>query len=264
MKMLFFISFLLVVTLNSYSQQINIYPTIGFLYTGLTNYGNAPKAESDFKSPIPAIAEYAGFEITYKRTNSIITHKLTLQRTVIGQTMQISSFERLGINGLRYKHYTAVEQLLLSYQLQLMSKSNRKFLKTKSLKLLYSLGFGIGFNKSKSYYDEQFYKEQYYQEYQNVGTPGLNFLGWDAAYKRRGIGIFIVPEVGAYFYNKKRKPILSATLFYDIGLKQMIESQQHYFYGNTLQPNIYVERYQKLFSRGSVFGFKIGIPIKIK
>jgi len=138
-----------------------------------------------------------------------------------------------------------------------------RFLKNRTVKLLYSIGAGIGFNKSRRYYNERSNKDKFYTEYEHFGAPGINFLGWDADYKRRGIGIFITPELGFNYYNKRKKNIFTTTVFYDIGLKQMIESQQHYFYGNTVETNKYTERYQKLFTKGSVFGFKIGFPVKI-
>jgi len=129
MKITFFIPLFLSVTFLSYSQKIYVHPSIGFLYTGLTNYGNASNLESDFKSPIPTIAEYLGFEIAYKPINTRIAHKLNLQRTIIGTTAQISSFGKLGYQGMRYREYSAIEQVLLGYSVHFNKKSGHAVFK---------------------------------------------------------------------------------------------------------------------------------------
>jgi len=78
------------------------------------------------------------------------------------------------------------------------------------------------------------------------------------------MGMFSILNAGFDVMSRKNKRVLSFSFFYNKGLSELIKFNIHYQYGFFNDPNRQVDvPNQILRSRGTSFGLKIGIPIKI-
>ena len=78
------------------------------------------------------------------------------------------------------------------------------------------------------------------------------------------MGIFLSPSIGFNWLNAKRKTILIAEVYADLGLTTMLGVNVNYEYGTYSNP----QKYKKvdnmiLNSNGSSIGLRVGVPIKV-
>jgi hypothetical protein len=89
----------------------------------------------------------------------------------------------------------------------------------------------------------------------------MAYLG---TFSRTGMGIFSIVNAGFDIVSRKNKRVLSFSFFYDKGFSELVRFNIHYQYGFFNDPSKQVDvPNQLLRSRGTSFGLKIGIPIKI-
>lgn len=243
----------------SQSQKLEIVPNVGFQYYGLSYLLRPDAHPEDFKKSRPEFEGAIGVDVKYKSKK--LTHVLGLQNPIIGPSFSFRNiYSDKGIipTFLGYTHSSGPNQIFLSYTLQ---NEGRKFLKLigkTRTKLSYSGGFGIGFNKSKDYY------ETVLQPYSLGGGGGDNYYRYTIRYNRAGMGMFFPIRAGLNFYNRRKKNFLALQVFWNQGLKKMAEYSIDYDYGYYSYP-----QYQRsvkdvrLKSRGTTFGCTLGVPIRI-
>ena len=152
------------------------------------------------------------------------------------------------------------KQLTIGYQLfheQYLSKVNSK----RKLAFYYGMGAAVGFNRS-----EEFYKIN------NVPFAGGTATippGWFYAFEQTTAqlqsvqsGIFLMPEAGLTYYNKKKKPVVNLSLYSYLGLRSQNAYNLVLQYGQ-LNTSYFVEERLTLRTRGGLFGFKISFPFCI-
>ncbi len=195
-------------------------------------------------------------DLLLKSQNSTI--KLSLKESVLGGSFSLKTDfgndTSLGIH--RTGRAVGIDQLVLSIQLQ-------KFIKIKKIKpcnfqFFYGLGVGVGFNRSKNYYDSSLSAN--IVKWDNR----YNYVTYTSSFMRKGTGIFICPSIGMEWKNKKGKTYLISELYADLGLIKMFRINIDYEYGTYTNPPMrkYVNN-QELNSTGSTVGLKIAVPVKL-
>lgn len=175
---------------------------------------------------------------------------ITFKGTVIREGTNLSS--------IIFSNSSFQRHLLVGYQFFVKTALSKPTAK-RSLEFYYGAGFGIGFNRSKEFYTKN---------YININDGLRNgfdnhFYTYTYDAFRKSTAIFVMPEAGFTLYNKKKKPVINASFYYNIGLTEMSEFKIDLRYGNLNSSTYNFTEKQNLRTKGSVYGFKIGVPIKI-
>lgn len=243
----------------SKAQKFEVVPKIGIQYAGLSYLSKMDSHPSDFDGTVPKLNDTWAFDIKYKPKK--FSHIISIESISLGSAFSVRNLyseARLLPDFLIHKHSDGIDQLLLSYNLQNESRKFLKFIGRNKIKFYYTGGVGIGTNKSKSYYETILKPNSY-----GFIDDDL-YYNHSIRYYRSGIGVFVIGKAGVNFYNKKNKDFLVFEAFWDQGLKQMESFSIDYDYGYFSYPQ-YQRSIKKIFlkSRGTVFGFRLGVPIRL-
>jgi hypothetical protein len=240
------------------SQKLYITPNIDFQYSGLSFVKISERNTNDFKRTVPLLNYILSIDVFYKPKKFI--HKITLEYNRFGDGFKVINkfLSPTDIGTHSISHSGGFEHFILSYNLGIESKKLHNPLGKLKIRCTCSLGFGIGFNKSKSYYNDIFYPIDFGLQDRN------SYIAYLGTFSRTSMGIFSIINTGFDITNRKNKRMLSFSFFYNKGFSEMIKYNIHYQYGLFNEPNKMINvPNQTLRSRGTSFGLKIGIPIKI-
>jgi hypothetical protein len=253
-KLILTVSILQLLSIKDYAQRFYISPGIGIQFSVIDYISNPKPADKDFHVPRPKSSEIPGFTLGY--VTPLFTHKIAIQKIALGINFLVQTYEGADHKYTgAYPHLTAFKHYLVSYSVQKEAENRKRFIGNSWSKFKYSLGAGIGTNKSKSYYKEAFFRNHFSM----IGYHG-DFFGYNYSVKSDGPGIFLMPEAGMVLFNKKGNRMMDFDLFYYQGLKNMATYNVHYYYGNSID-NINVQNDLKVKTNGTVFGLKVGLPI---
>lgn len=259
-QLLPFLMFIVIAT-NTNAQKLygvlNLNAPFSFL-----NYTKGHN-KAEFRPSVVRINISWGIDVFYKPKKT--THKLSLQQVPFGFYFKLinkfivppNSSNLLGFNTTNYGR--TIDHFIFSYALQKEEKHVKGFIFSSKIRFNYSIGVGISLNRSKSYYKEKFANSS--DGFANTYT----YDGYYADHYRDGFGVFLRGTGGFDIFNKKGKRKLCFSVFYNQGLKDMAHFDIHYDYGYYNDPARQVDvPKQVLRSRGTNFGFSLGIPITIK
>ena len=259
MRKILFVLLLLNVHSSGYTQKLYGVVKLTAPFSGIS-YTNGHNRE-EFRPSIARINVSWGVDLFYKTTS--INHKISVEQVPFEKYFKIINKFLLppntGLGFVRINFGTAIDHFIFSYALQKQGKKENGFLFHSSIKFNYSLGLGVSFNRSKKYYQDRYAKSE--GGFQSPST----YVAYEAFHYRDGFGIFLRGTGGFDLINKKGKRKLCFNVFYNQGLKDMAHFDVYYQYGyfNDPQRQVDVPK-QVLRSRGTTFGFSMGVPITIK
>ncbi len=205
-----------------------------------------------------------GIDLIYKSKK--INHKISLEEMPLGMNFKLfnkfsappNTDRLLGFFNASFGR--EIDHLIFSYALLKEGGKEKGFLFHSKIRFNYSIGTGLSFNRSKSFYNKVFPNSS-----GGFSSPNT-YVAYEADHNRDGFGIFLRGTGGFDFINKKKnKRVLSFNVFYNQGLKDMAHFDIHYQYGYWNDPSKQVDvPKQVLRTRGTTFGFSLGVPIKIK
>lgn len=243
----------------SFSQQFEIIPRAGLQWVGLLTVHGPNGKPNDLTTNIPDLVVTIGADIVYKRND--FSHVLSVQQTGLGPTFRISNmYSDQGIIPSIDNVFgsSGGNVFFLGYSLQKETKKYGKFIGRTTVRAHYGLGVGAGFNRSQEVYDSSM------ASYCDSWQIGTSYERHCINARAGGNGFFITGKGGLNFYNKRKKELFNLQLFWHQGLAQMADFILDYEYGYTNQPQL--QRRVNgvvLRSRGTVFGFTAGFPIRI-
>lgn len=258
LQKLFFFLFLFP-SIHSVGQRLQIVPQLGFQYFGMSYISKPDAHPKDFKQSRPEFEATMGIDI--KLRSNKLTHVVGLYNPIVGPSFSFKNmFADKGIipTFLGHAHSSGPNQIFVSYSLENESKKMRKVFGAIRTKYYYSGGIGVGFNKSKKYYEDVLMPWTYGRQI------GDNYYTYTVRYRKEGFGVLIPMRTGINLYNKKNRNFLNLNMFWIQGFKKMAEYSIDYEYGYFTHPE-----YQRsikdvrLKSRGTVFGATVGMPINI-
>ncbi len=257
MKQYIILCTLLLVNKFALTQKISIVPHTGINLSafGYRAGGNDPASILTYPK-FNNINPVLGVDIMYEKGRLMHVFGVSSQPFGIsfnGDVKQEGTNQTVIL--FRYAGYD--RQLFLSYQLFIQNRITKTSSK-RPVYFNYGMGLGVGFNRSKNFYSIN----NAPQRGGRSTLPAGHFFAFEYNRFRSGIGYFLKPEIGFTFYNKKKKPFLNTSLFYNIGLTEMESFKLKLQYGN-LFTTYFKEENQILKTKGGVFGFKIGVPIKL-
>ena len=260
-KLLFFL-LSLCISLSGYSQKFYGVVNLTAPFSGIS-YTNGHNRE-EFRTSIVRMNVSWGIDLIYKTKK--VTHKISVEQMSLGKDFKlINKFSRppnterlLGFS--QASDYEFIDHFIFSYALLKEGRKEKGFLFHSRIRFNYSIGIGLSFNRSKSYYQEVFANS-------SGGMADIwTYYAYETVHYRDGFGLFLRGTGGFDFINKKKdKRVLSFNVFYSQGLKDMAHFDIHYQYGYFNDPSKQVDiPKQVLLSRGTTFGFSFGVPITIK
>jgi hypothetical protein len=237
----------------SISQNLLIVPGLTAQYS---YFAKANMKETDFKLE-PKFNGAWFIDIYYKPKKT--SYKISVKESVLGESFSINNNfgndTSLGIR--KVKHSDGIDQLTVMFQIQkFITKKNDK--NDSYLKWFFDLGIGIGFNRTKNYYDS-------FLTINTTRRDGTyNYVQYTTSFARKGLGFFLSSSIGFNWTNARGKMILVSELYADLGLIKMLKVNLDYEYGTYTNPPLFRKvNDQVLYSNGTNFGFKVGIPITI-
>ncbi len=258
MRRLFFIIYFVFFGNNVISQKL--YTVVNFTapFSGIS-YTNGHNRQ-EFKPSVARINLSWGVDILYRRKK--VNHKFSVEQVPFEKYFKLVNKFILPPNaeqllGHVYEKYaTAIDHFIFSYALQKEGKKDKGFLFRSKIRFNYSAGIGISLNRSKSFYNNV------YPSSSDGSSNPYTYMAYDAVHYRDGFGLFLRGTAGFHFVDKNGRRKLALNVFYNHGLKDMAHFDIHYRYGywNDLAKQVDVPN-QVLRSRGTVFGFSLGIPI---
>ena len=262
-----YLLFLLIIGPVSFlkAQKLSISPFLGLHYSNIDYIKKGDAKQDDFETPGPKIAELWGIDINYRCKK--ILHQLTLQNTVIGEAFEIKNKYVLRTPEQLLGSYKQISQggddyLQLKYSAKKEFSKTHKFFGKSNFKLAFSLGMGIVFDRTQDYYDNTFHA--LYASFGGGGGPNGEYFYYQWWLKEHNSGVLATVGVGINVYKKTGKQLLYIEAFYSKGLRQMLKYSIDYKYGYTQYPQYQTEVHNQIIrTRGTSFGFKIGVPIKI-
>lgn len=254
-----FLFFFLFETIIGTGQKLYSIVRLKGEFSGISYTKNHVKEE--FRPSVPWIIGSWGIDVIYRAKK--MTHKISLEQAALGMNFQIiNKFLAPPNNGLGLDNATfgrGIDHLIFGYALQKEGKHEKGFLFHSRIRFNYSLGLGVSLNRSKAYYKDAYPKSE--GGFQGTST----YIGYEAIHYRDGFGVFLKGTGGFDFINKKGKRKLCLNVFYNQGLKDMVHYDIHYQYGYFNDPSRQVDvPHLILRSRGTTFGFSVGIPIALK
>ncbi len=257
MKQFFILCTLLASFKFALTQKISIVPHTGINLSAFGYRAGGKDPASILTYPkFNNINPVLGVDIMYEKGKFI--HALGVSSQPFGISFK-GDVKQEGTNqtAILFSHAAFDRQFMLSYQLFVQSRISKTSSK-RPVYFNYGMGLGVGFNRSKNFYSIN----NIPRSFGGSSLPAGHFYAYEYNRFRTGIGYFLKPEIGFIFYNKKKKPFLNTSLFYNIGLTEMESFKLKLQYGN-LFTTYFKEENQILKTRGSVFGFKIGVPVKL-
>lgn len=245
---------------TGYGQKLFLVPKITTPFSGISYTKGHNRQE--FKPSVARINFSWGVDIFYQRKLSI--HRISVEEVPFGYYFKIVNKFMLPPNAeqllghVESKNGAFIDHFVLSYALQKEGKKPKGFLFRSKIKFNYSAGAGISFNRSRTYWDTRFSAS-------SVGWSNpYTYIAYDAVHYRDGFGLFVRGTGGFDFVSKRGYKKLSVNIFYNQGIKDMAHFDIHYRYGYWNDPSKRVDvPHQILRSRGTTFGFSIGVPIII-
>lgn len=231
-------------------------------FSGISYTESHNKAE--FRPSIAKINFSWGVDLIY--TGKKFQHKLSVTEVPFGKYFKLINkfmFEPGGLGLLGFRKASMGEftdHFIIGYSLQKEGTKTRKFILGSGIRFNYSAGLGISFGRSKAYWNQVYLMS-------GGGSAGnYTYYGYEAVHHRDGYGLYIMPSVGFDIVSKKKqKRKINFNLFYYQGIKDMAHYDIHYQYGYFNDPSKQVDvPKQVLRSRGTTFGFSLGVPISIK
>jgi hypothetical protein len=260
MKKLFFLLNLFL-ALSANAQKIYSLINLTAPFNGISY---APGHNS--KEYKPSIAKLNGswcIDVFYKAKK--ISHKFSIEQQPMGYyfkltdkfNIQAASLQLLSFNYSKFGE--TIDHLIFSYALQKNGRFKKGFLFNTKILFNYSAGLGVSLNRSKTYYQMQFANSS-----GGIATRD-SYAGYYADHYRDGFGVFLRSTGGFDIFNKNGKRKLCFNVFYNQGLKDMAHFDIRYQYGYYNNPALQVDvPKQVLRTRGTNFGFSLGVPITIK
>jgi hypothetical protein len=245
----------LAIGFKAYCQKLYVSPNLGMQFGALNYYPKANEPASDFTSPRIKIDYSIGIGLYYK--DQLVTHRLAYHNTNLGLNFRVSQRPPYAYLGGLSGHSSSINHSIISYSFQREQFRRSKLVGNVSLKAKASLGAGFSPNRSGEFYDSVYSNNQRYVVYQTG-----DFFGYNYTVNREGVGIFLMPEIGFDLFNKKGKRFLNVEAYYYKGLSNMVTFDINYYYGN-LNNNTRIDRHQIARNRGTHFGLKIGVPIRL-
>ena len=252
------------ITIQAFSQQLYIIPKVSAANGVYTKRLIEKRIDIDTKKPQLYFQPF--LDVVYQQANKSLV--LSLTSNLVGNSFSIINIHSnnavFPIVGTEFS--TGISALQLSLAVKFDSRNFSSFIGNSLIKPNYKVGMGIIFNRSQSYYKEQFSSSAAFIE------DKVSQMGYTQTIQKIGNGIVLCNSVGIDIFNKRKKRILTTDLFLDFGLKNMALFNMRYEYGNykpnTLTPDFpnnytYVNNY-KTTTRGTQWGIKIGIPINLK
>ncbi|NOT93125.1 hypothetical protein [Ferruginibacter sp.] len=143
---------------KSYGQRMYVVPNFEIQYSGISYVKKREKNKSDFTPSKPKINGTWGVDIYYRSKKTI--YRFSIQREILGEAFGIKNkffnLEKdLGIIG--HQTSSGVEHYVMSCNLGNGDTRFRNFIFKNKVKFTYAIGIGIGFNRQKSFYQEQYY-----------------------------------------------------------------------------------------------------------
>lgn len=258
MKLLIQLIFLSVLLHQVNAQKLYIAPNTG-LNLGAYGYRSGGKDPSSILTypKNSSINVGLGADIIYETKK--FKHVLSFSSMPVGISFKGTVIrEGTNLSSIIFSNSSSKQQLLVGYQFFAKTQLSKPTTK-RPLEFYYGAGLGIGFNRSKEFY--RLNSSNIYTYSSNGYDKHFVSYSYDAL--RKHSGIFIMPEAGFTLYNKKKKPIVNASFYYNIGLTEMSEFKLDLNYGKLNSPTYNFTEKQNLRSKGGVYGFKIGVPVKI-
>ena len=254
---------LLVSFISSEGKKLQVVPKVGFQYFGFSYLSKDNLLSDDFKKSSLEFEGAIGLDVKYKLKRW--THVLSLQNALLGPSFSTRNmYADKGITPTLpgHRHATITPHALLSYALQRESRKLFQFTRKIRTSFYYSAGIGVGFNRTKWYYNIALQQYTFSATTSTNSSPN-NYYNLVIDYRRAGIGLFMPVTVGLNFYNKRNKNFLTFQAFWNQGLKKMAEYNIRYRYGYYNYPQYQRQQEVTLKTRGTVFGVTMGVPIRI-
>lgn len=258
MRPLFLIISFILFGNNVISQKLYTVVNLTAPFSGIS-YTNGHNRQ-EFKPSVARINMSWGVDILYTRKK--FNHKFSVEQVpfekyfkLVNKFMLPPNAEQL-LGHVHEKYATAIDHFIFSYALQKEGKKDKGFLFRSKIRFNYSGGMGISLNRSRSFYNTT------YPVSSGGRSNPYTYMAYNAVHYRHGFGLFLRGTAGLHFVGKNGRRKLALNVFYNQGLKDMAHFDIHYRYGYWNDPAKQVDvPNQVLRSRGTVFGFSLGIPI---
>lgn len=256
MRNILLISLFLAAGYNVRCQKLYLAPGIGAQFTSLSYFPAGGNPYDDMSMPKFQFVPTVGIGLNFKTKR--FTHRLSAQYMAFGMGFKYRTYSTLlKANKSRFDLTTSLDHALIAYSIRKTFGDTRR-LPRSEIHFHASMGVGVGTNRSQAYFD-QFY---FYDSFQKTTSVG-DYAWWEYYPKREGLGVFLMPEVGLTFRNrKKQRDFLTLDLFYYKGLRNMVSYDLRYGHGNP-NDNVAIQRQVLAKTRGTVFGLKLSVPIQI-
>lgn len=253
-------SFIAALALNTVAQKLTITPGLHWQEYGFITR-NVKRADYVVPKPLKAFNLFG--QINYKKGNtcfSIEALPSTLSNNFKIKDLYLNDTS-LGIRNSVYGN--AIDHIIFSLAVARNFNNNPQNASKKIIPW-YKVGLGISLNRSNQYFNEQ------YSYWKDGEETKYNFNSYFEYITKIGNGYFLCTSLGANFKNRKRKNVITAEFYINLGLKKMVKYDVTYEYGSYLYPtrNIDSQKYTRVSnyivnSRGTVFGLKVGVPIRL-
>lgn len=260
MKKLINIVVNLLIALSLFPQKAYLIASLKGEFSGISHSQSYQKGE--FKPSIPTFSGLWKIEMAF--SSQKITHKISIEQSMLGKNFRITNKFKAppNVNILGFNYIgltTGIDHLVFGYSLQKESRKEKGFLFRSRIRFNYSAGIGVSFNRSNDYYRD------YYSSSSGGIQDNYTYVGYEITHHKSGMGLFLKGTGGFDFINKRGKRYLDFSIFFNQGLKNMVQYNIHYQYGywNDASKQVDVPN-QQLFSKGTTFGFNLGVPITIK
>jgi hypothetical protein len=259
MKKPAFIFLSLSISLLGYSQKVYGIVNLTAPFSGIS-YTNGHN-RTEFRPSIAKINGSWGIDLVFKTKK--INQKISAEQLPFQKYFKIINKFKLPPNDsllgfVSASFGTAIDHFIFSYALQKEGKKEKGFLFNSKIRFNYSIGLGVSLNRSKSFYRDV------YPNSAGGWASQWTYEAYEAVHHRDGFGVFLKGTGGFDFINKKGKRKLCFNIFYNQGIKEMTHFDIHYQYGYFNDPAKQVDvPKQVLRSRGTSFGFSLGIPVTI-
>lgn len=261
MREFILLSCFFILAVETYGQKLYSVLKLTAPFSGIS-YTKGHNLE-EFRPSVARINFSWGADIIYQHKKGV--HKISIEQVpfdkyfkLINKFIQPPNTDNL-LGHVRINFGTGIDHFILSYAFQLEGKKEKGFLFNSRIRFNYSAGAGVSLNRSKNYW------ANIYSNSADGWTNPHTYMAYEAEHSRKGAGIFIRTSGGFNFISKKTgRRKLAVELFYNQGLKDMAHYDIHYRYGYWNDPNKQVDvPHQILRSRGTTFGFSVGVPIVI-
>ena len=234
------------------AQKMYLVPDIGIHFSGLTYFSKGSNKPADLTSPVPKLAPIVGFQICYPAKH--FTHRIGFQWAQSGVSFSFrNKFSSDTSLGFRKQTVSAsVSNYIINYSILKEFKKIHLFVGRSTMRYYAAIGGG-GAGKGSEYWKFFNIRTEAYGQYWGSFTREFDV----------GPSLFATADAGIHFYNKKKKKIVSLNVFYYKGITQTKKFEVNYYYGYFNDPNRQVSENVTLRTRGTVFGFNLGVPITI-